>query len=110
MRGCKTGGRVKGTPNHATREIKILARRHAHAAVRELARLMTQSESEQTRITAIKEILDRGYGKVAPMMEESPRANKESKPPIHLEPFRILDANERSVEGPIKLGDFRRSI
>jgi hypothetical protein len=37
MKGCKTGGRIKGTPNKATVEIKELARRYALTAVRELA-------------------------------------------------------------------------
>jgi hypothetical protein len=60
---AKAGGRVKGTPNHATSEIKELCRKHCPAAVIELARLATHAESEQARVGAIRELFDRGYGK-----------------------------------------------
>ena len=70
-KGKKTGGRVAGTPNKATAEIKELARQYGAKGIEELAKLAglikgaTQAESEQARIIAIKEILDRGYGKAA---------------------------------------------
>jgi hypothetical protein len=44
MKGRKTGGRLKGTSNKATVEIKELARRYALTAVRELARLATKAQ------------------------------------------------------------------
>jgi len=47
MKGRKTGGRLEGTCNKATVEIKELVRRHALIAVRELARLTTNAQSEQ---------------------------------------------------------------
>ncbi len=61
--GRKTGGRVKGTPNKATADIKALAMQHAEAAMVELARLATAAESEAARVAAIKELFDRGFGK-----------------------------------------------
>lgn len=61
--GAKTGGRKKGSVNKATAEVKELARRYTEDAVRELARLMMEAESEQARVSAIKEMLDRGHGK-----------------------------------------------
>lgn len=64
-KGRKTGGRVAGTPNKATSEIKALARTHAPAVIAELARLATGAESESARVAAIKELLDRGFGKAA---------------------------------------------
>lgn len=63
--GVKTGGRQAGTPNKATAEVKALAQKHAPAALKELARLATKAESEAARVAAIKELLDRGYGKAA---------------------------------------------
>lgn len=36
---------------------------HAEAAICELARLATAAESEAARVAAIKELLDRGFGK-----------------------------------------------
>jgi hypothetical protein len=59
----KTGGRKAGIPNKATAEIKELAQQYAPAAIAELARLMKDGESEAARVSAIKEILDRAYGK-----------------------------------------------
>lgn len=59
----KTGGRVAGTPNKATADVRALAQVHAPAAIVELARLAVAAESEQARVAAIKELLDRGYGK-----------------------------------------------
>jgi hypothetical protein len=61
--GQKTGGRQKGTPNKATADIKALAQQHAPEVVAELARLALSAQSEQARVAAIKELLDRGFGK-----------------------------------------------
>lgn len=72
--GRKTGGRLKGTPNKATGEIKELARSYAPAAMKELARLSVKAESEQARVSAIKELFDRGYGR-APQSHEVTGAN-----------------------------------
>ena len=59
----KTGGRVAGTPNKTTAEIRNLAGQYGPAALAELVRLSVHAESEQTRVSACKEILDRAYGK-----------------------------------------------
>jgi hypothetical protein len=67
----KTGGRQLGTLNLATREIKELAQRHAPGAVNELVRLAHKAKSEQARIAAIKEILDRAYGKATEPLRHS---------------------------------------
>ncbi len=56
-------GRPKGTPNKATKEIKEIARIHGPAMIAELVRLAGGAESEAARVAAIKEVLDRGYGK-----------------------------------------------
>ena len=72
-RGAKPGeyrgGRQKGTPNKATAEVKLaiteLAKTHAPAALRTLAKLAESAESEQARVAACREILDRAYGRPA---------------------------------------------
>ena len=64
-KGTRVGGRQKGTPNKVTAEIKAIAQKHGPAAVRELARLATEADQGSTRVAAIKELLDRGYGKAA---------------------------------------------
>lgn len=70
--GARPGaGRKKGTPNKITAEIKALAQVHAATAIRELARLALKAESEAARVAAIKELLDRGYGKPAQEIQHS---------------------------------------
>lgn len=60
----KSGGRQKGTPNKATAEIKELARKHGPACIKRLAKI-AQSEDDAKAIPAIRELLDRGYGRAA---------------------------------------------
>lgn len=62
-KGIKTGGRKPGSANKITLEIKALAQQHAATAITELARLMKNADSEAARVAAIKELLDRAYGK-----------------------------------------------
>ena len=55
-----------GNPGGRPRDLaglRELARFHAPGAIEELARLATKARSEATRIAAIRELLDRGYGK-----------------------------------------------
>lgn len=62
--GSRPGaGRKKGALNKATADVKALARKYAPSVIAELARLATGAESEQARVAAGKEILDRAYGK-----------------------------------------------
>ena len=66
--GRKTGGRVSGTPNKNTAEIRTLAMQYGPAAVAALAEMAglspgTRAEAETARIAALKELLDRGYGR-----------------------------------------------
>jgi hypothetical protein len=52
------GGRPK-----VLADLRDLARQHAPAAIKELARLAVKAKSETARVAAIRELLDRGYGK-----------------------------------------------
>ena len=56
-------GRKKGVPNKSTAEIKELAQQYTAGALKELARLANEAESEAARVSAIKELFDRAYGK-----------------------------------------------
>lgn len=62
--GARPGaGRPKGSMNKATADVRALASVHGPLAIKELARLAVEAESEAARVAAIKELLDRGYGK-----------------------------------------------
>src|SRR5690242_17820691 len=74
MLGRKTGGRQKGTPNKATVEIRTLAQDYGPAIVNRLAMMaglaidalghpIKGAENEATQLAAMRELLDRGYGK-----------------------------------------------
>ena len=71
----KTGGRHKGTPNKVTVAVREAALKHGPGAVSELARLMTNAESESVRIAACREILDRAYGRPRQTMEHDITGN-----------------------------------
>jgi hypothetical protein len=49
--------------------LQELARQQAPSAIAELARLALKAKSETARIAAIRELLDRGYGKPRQSME-----------------------------------------
>jgi hypothetical protein len=55
-------GNPGGRPRVAA-EIRELARVHAPTAIEELARLALKAKSESARISAIRELLDRGFGR-----------------------------------------------
>ena len=62
--GKKTGGRFKGTPNKDRRGLAEAFKKHEKALVTALLKL-TKSDDERVQATAIKECLDRGWGKPA---------------------------------------------
>ncbi len=65
----KTGGRVAGTPNKVTADIKALAQQHGPDAIARLVKMMTTSKNEDIQFRAIKELLDRGYGRAKQALE-----------------------------------------
>lgn len=65
-------GRKPGVPNKASGEIRAMAQQHGPQALVELARLASEAESEQARLGAIREILDRAYGKPVQMVSGDP--------------------------------------
>jgi hypothetical protein len=96
--GRKTGGRRKGTPNKVTADIKALAEPYGAAAITALAQLaglvpnIPAAESEQARIIACRELLDRAFGR--PMVQLA----GDSKQPLSID-FRWEDATKNSLPG-----------
>jgi hypothetical protein len=62
-KGLKTGGRKAGVPNKATRELREIAQPYAPKAIAMLCRIMQRSENDMARVSAARELLDRGYGR-----------------------------------------------
>lgn len=60
----KTGGRKKGTPNKSTKEMKELAQEYGPTVIKKLAKIVQRSKNEMAVISAGKELLEHGYGKV----------------------------------------------
>jgi hypothetical protein len=71
--------------------------------MRELVRLATKAQSEQARIAAIREILDRGYGRPGEAREEPNPPQQEG---MGFEPFRKRNEDKQVAKGPIRLEDF----
>lgn len=94
--GRKTGGRQKGTPNKATAEIRSLAQAYGPAIVERLAIMagvavdtlgqpVKGADSDAAQIAAMKELLDRAYGKVA-----QPLSGDDNAPAMQID-FRWAD-------------------
>src|SRR5246127_4729855 len=86
---------VSGNPGGRPKvlgEVQELARQHAPSAIAELARLAVKTKSETARIAAIRELLDRGYGRTRQSVEVStPEGN-----PLQLL-FEEIDALSRKT-------------
>jgi hypothetical protein len=74
-------------------EVQDLARLHAPSIIVELARLALKARSETARIAAIRELLDRGYGRPRQAVEVSAPAGD----PLQLLPEEI-DALSRKTD------------
>jgi hypothetical protein len=59
----KTGGRKKGSKNRAPNGLQELARVYTAQALDCIFTIMQHGSNEAARVSAAKEILDRGYGK-----------------------------------------------
>lgn len=68
MKGQKTGGRTKGTPNKANADLRALAQQYTAEAVETLVEIMRSGESEAARATAADKLLDRGHGKATQIL------------------------------------------
>lgn len=59
----KGAGRKRGVPDSIKLSVKSLASVHGQKAIEELARIAFKAEKDETRVSALKELLDRAYGK-----------------------------------------------
>jgi Family of unknown function (DUF5681) len=61
-------GNPSGRPK-VVAEVQELARKHAPAAIKQLAAIAMKGESEQARVAACNALLDRAYGKPSQQMQ-----------------------------------------
>ena len=83
--GERRGGRRPGTPNKHPSEIKAIAAQHGPAIITKLAELAgvlpgNVAESHAVQVQAMKELLDRGYGKATQPLSGDPDG-----PPLAIE-------------------------
>lgn len=74
-KGQRIGGRQKGTPNKSTAAVKAAAQKHTTDALAALVSILRTGQSEQARIAAARELLDRGYGKPAQALTDADGGN-----------------------------------
>ncbi len=90
----KVGGRQRGTPNKTTEEVRSLAKKHGEAAIRFLVRTMKdKTMPAHVRVTASKELLERGYGKAPVAMVHTGVDNG----PIEMVTMTPLEVTRRSA-------------
>ena len=69
-KGKKTGGRKPGSGNKVSHDIKQLAQVHGKKAIAYLYKLLKdKSQPASIRLTASKELLDRGYGRASQVID-----------------------------------------
>ena len=88
--GARIGaGRKKGVPNKIVREVRELAQGYGEQAIEVLADLMSNAQSESTKVMAVKELLDRAYGKPTSHSEVTGKDGKDliaHKPLLNISP------------------------
>lgn len=84
----KTGGRKAGSRNKVTADVKAVAQEYGEEAVSTLAQIMRGSDMPPAaRVSAAKELLDRGYGK-APQTIDQTTTTKQPLPVLDPEELR----------------------
>lgn len=92
-KGRKTGGRKKGSKNKVGSPIKEICQQYGPMAVKQLVQFaFDRGVPHQVRMSAIREILDRGYGKATQPL------TGEDGGPIEVEFTFALDNASRSED------------
>ncbi len=91
-------GRKPGTRGRNSHEVAALVHARANETLAELARLARESKSDTIRIAAMRELLNRGHGKVVQLEKETVEAKR----------YHVRDANDGKLDE--KLAAVRRQI
>ena len=89
-KGRKTGGRQKGSKNILNVDVRYRAQSYAEEAVDMLYNLMKTSKQDVVRKAAATEILDRAYGRPAPM---EPTKEEDKAIPVNVT-VEVVDARK----------------
>lgn len=95
-------GRKPNTPNKVTADVRALAQKHTSTAITELARIAAKSESDQARVAAIKELLDRGHGRPTTVVAGDPDAPLFANP---VQVFALPDNGRINGDGSVDEGN-----
>lgn len=94
----KTGGRQRGTPNKATSEAKGLARSHGPEVIRAFVRILrSRLSTDAAKISAGKELLDRGYGRPPMAVDVGVPTPGAEAPRTRLVIFRLEDGDGNPI-------------
>lgn len=80
------GGRPK------SKELRDLCRTYTADAVKELGRLAAKAKGEMTRVIAIRELLDRSYGRPMQALEVAVDDSRPEAPSSELTPPEVIEA------------------
>lgn len=73
----KTGGRKPGVKNHVNEDLRALCQNYTVEGVEVIVSIMRGSDNDAARMTAVKELFERGWGKVSQPLSGDPEG-----PPI----------------------------
>lgn len=97
--GARPGaGRKAGAPNKVTAEAKEIARKYGPGAIEALAEIAglvedkTAADSDAAKIAALKELLDRAYGKAPQSI-----TGEGGEGPVLLELMNLVDGKTRGL-------------
>src|SRR5690349_17393980 len=92
-KGTRIGGRQKGTGNKIGKEVRELAQKFGPESIKGLIEIAKdRAEPTAARVSAYKEVLDRGYGKAA-----QPVTGEDGEGPVLLELLNSIDGKTRGI-------------
>lgn len=74
-KGKRYGGRAKGVPNKVKRDIAVLAQDFGPTCIALLAEIAVSGDTDAARTSALRELLNRGYGMPSQVMNLSVAGN-----------------------------------
>ncbi len=94
-KGKKTGGRKPGSTNKVAAEIKALAQKHGPEMIEGLLEMARDKEAPHAaRVSAHKEVLDRGFGRPAQTVAHT---GEDGEGPVLVQLLNVIDGKTRGI-------------